>query len=76
MPEDDSVEHLPATLDLRDVMIEALSLALPAYPRAAGVAPLEIAITEPGKAPLTDDDVKPFAGLSALRDKLSGENGD
>ena len=70
MPEDDSVEPLPATLDLRAVMIEALSLALPPYPRADGVEPVDLAVTEPGKTPLTDDDVKPFAGLSALRDKL------
>ena len=73
MPEDDSAEPLPATLDLSDVMIEALSLALPAYPRAPGVPPLEVAVTEPGQTPLTDADVKPFAGLSALRDRLAGD---
>jgi len=70
MPQDDSVEPLPATLDLAQVMIEALALALPIYPRAPGVAPLDLTVTEPGKAPLGAADVKPFAGLAGLRDAL------
>ena len=71
MPEDDTVEPLPDTIDLGAVMLEALALALPEYPHAQGVEPLQASFTEPGKAPLTDDDVKPFAGLAALRDKLA-----
>ncbi|NBX42660.1 MAG: DUF177 domain-containing protein, partial [Rhodobacteraceae bacterium] len=35
MPEDDSIEPLPAKIDLYAVMTEALALALPDYPRAA-----------------------------------------
>jgi hypothetical protein len=31
-------------------------------------------VTEPGKTPLTDEDIKPFAGLSAL--KAAMENPD
>ncbi len=74
MPEDDSVEDLPETIDLGAVMIEALSLALPLYPRAEGAEQVEVSVTEPGKEAMSDEDTKPFAGLAALRDKL-GEDG-
>ncbi|WP_417250724.1 YceD family protein [Celeribacter sp.] len=72
MPEDDTVEPLPATLSLSAVAIEALALAVPAYPRAEGAELGELRVTEPGKDPMSDEDVKPFAGLKALRDKLGG----
>ena len=36
MPEDDTIEKLGREIDLAAVMIEALSLALPLYPRADG----------------------------------------
>jgi len=75
MPEDDTAEPLPETVDLSAVAAEALALALPAFPRADG-ADLDVqAFTEPGKAPLTDDDVKPFAGLAGLRDRLRKDDG-
>ena len=75
MPEDDTAEPLPASIDLASVMEEALSLALPDFPRADGVDPVDLTVTEPGVAPMTDEDAKPFAGLKGLKDKLSG-NGD
>ena len=70
MPEDDTTEPLPDRIDLGAVMIEALVLNLPEYPHAPGVAPLTASFTEPGKAPMTDEDARPFAGLASLRDKL------
>ncbi|NKX45834.1 YceD family protein [Roseicyclus persicicus] len=70
MPEDDTAEPLPATLDLGAVMAEALALALPLYPRAPGSELGEAAFAPPGVAPLTDEDAKPLAGLAALRDRL------
>lgn len=70
MPGDDSAEPLPETLDLGAVMAEALALALPPFPRAEGVDLDAQAFTEPSKTPLTDDDIKPFAGLASLRDRL------
>ncbi len=70
MPEDDTVEALPETLDLAAVMIEALSLALPAYPRSADADLGAAAFAPPGVSPLSDDDAKPFAGLGALRESL------
>ena len=74
MPEDDSLEPLPETLDLYAVMSEALALALPDFPRADGVEPVEISVTEPGKKAMTDEDAKPFAGLAALRDTLKNNS--
>lgn len=74
MPEDDSLEPLGETVDLAAVMIEALALALPPWPRAEGVEPIDITVTEPGLAPLRDEDTKPFAGLKSLRDKLAGDD--
>lgn len=69
VPEDD-VEPLPQALDLGEVMVEALALALPPYPRAPGVELGEVVATEPGAEPLTEERAKPFAGLKdALRPK-------
>ncbi len=73
MPEDDTAEALPETLDLQMVMEEALALALPPFPRAPGAELGEAAFTQPGKRAMTDAEAKPFAGLKALKDKL--ENG-
>lgn len=70
MPEDDTAEPLPETLDLETVLAEALALALPRYPRALGVELGAAVFTEPGRAPLTDEGVRPFAGLKALRDRM------
>ena len=74
MPEDDAIETLPEIIDLEAVMAEALALALPPYPRAEGVAFEDARFTEPGAEAMTDDDVKPFASLKALKDRL--EDGD
>ncbi|MFN3845765.1 MAG: YceD family protein [Paracoccaceae bacterium] len=72
MPEDDSSEAVPEVIDVGGVAIEALSLALPLYPRATGAALGEVAATPPGAEPLRDADLKPFASLAALKDKLGG----
>lgn len=74
MPDDDTVEALPASLDLAQVMIEALSLALPLYPRSADAPPSDAVFTQPGVKPMTDDDAKPFAGLGALREHLENKD--
>ncbi|WGW02758.1 YceD family protein [Tropicibacter oceani] len=73
MPEDDTLEPLGDVIDLEAVLAEALSLALPSYPRKEGADLGEAVFTEDGAAPLRDEDVKPFAGLAALRDKLQGD---
>jgi uncharacterized metal-binding protein YceD (DUF177 family) len=74
MPEDDEVEPLGAWIDLDAVLIEALSLALPLYPRADGATLGETVLTEPGVAPLTKQAMKPFAGLAALKDQMKDDD--
>ncbi|CAN0590320.1 unnamed protein product [Ectocarpus sp. 12 AP-2014] len=61
------MEPLGREIDLNAVMIEALSLALPTYPRADTAELGQAVFTEPGKAAMTDDDTKPFAALAALK---------
>jgi uncharacterized metal-binding protein YceD (DUF177 family) len=70
MTTDEAIDPLPVTLDIADVMIEALSLSLPAYPRSEGAELGKTAFSAPGVTPMTDDDAKPFAGLGALRESL------
>ncbi|MDD9738477.1 DUF177 domain-containing protein [Marinovum sp. SP66] len=75
MPEDDTAEPLASHIDPHAVMLEALALHIPDYPRAETAPPLgEMVVTEPGKTPLRDKDTKPFAALAALKGKL--ENGE
>jgi uncharacterized metal-binding protein YceD (DUF177 family) len=74
MPADDTTEPMPEVIDLADVVTEALALALPLYPRAPGAELGEVVHAEPGVAPLTDADLKPFAGLAGLAEKL-GDKG-
>jgi uncharacterized metal-binding protein YceD (DUF177 family) len=63
MPEDDSVEPAPDVLDLATVLEEALSLALPAFPRAPGAGLGEAVFAAPGIAPMTNEAASPFAVL-------------
>jgi uncharacterized metal-binding protein YceD (DUF177 family) len=66
MPEDDTLEPMPEVIDLAEVAAEALALALPLYPRAPGAELGTLVHAPDGVAPLTDADLKPFAGLAAL----------
>lgn len=75
MPEDDTLEPLPETIDLDAIMAEALALALPPYPRAADTEPVQAQVTEPGQSPLTDADIRPFAALAGLRGRLGASHG-
>ena len=76
MPQDDAVEPLPQTIDLYEILREALSLALPPFPRAAGAEIGQVLAAAEGVAPMTDDDARPFAGLASLRDRLAGDAAD
>lgn len=73
MPEDDSVEPMPEVIDLPEIAAEALALALPLYPRAPGADFAPVQAAETGVTPLTDADLKPFAGLRGLAAKLAGK---
>lgn len=74
MPGDTDEEPLGDAIDLGTVMIEALALALPPYPRAEEAGLDQTTFTEPGKTPMTDDEARPFAGLAALRARLGGDD--
>ncbi|MFV0514100.1 MAG: YceD family protein [Jhaorihella sp.] len=76
MPDDDRIEPLGRVIDLGAVMAEALSLALPLYPRKDGAEPGEAVFTRPGQAPMRDEDARPFAGLAGLRDTLRDKRKD
>ncbi len=76
MPEDDSVEPMPEMIDLAVIAAEALTLALPLYPRAPGAEHAPTVAAATGVAPLTDADLKPFAGLAALTRKPDTDSGD
>lgn len=73
VPAGDETEPLGSHIDLAAVMVEALSLALPLYPKAEDANLETTTFTEDGKTPMTDEAARPFAALSTLRDKL--ENG-
>lgn len=75
MPDDDTTEALGEEIDIGHVAVEALSLALPPFPRAPGAVLEEAAFAAPGTAPLRDADLKPFAGLAALKAKLEKPDG-
>ena len=70
--EDEDVEIDPLTgrIDLLEIAREALILALPAYPRAEGAALAAQSAAPPGTQPLTDEAMRPFAALAALKSKL------
>lgn len=72
MPEDDRIEALPEAVDLDAVLSEVLSLALPPYPRAPGAEFGAVQYAAPGVAPLTDEAIRPFAGLAGLLKKDDG----
>ncbi len=74
IPDNDEIEDLGAFIDLGVVAMEALVLALPEYPRAAGAELENANFTAPNVVPITEEDVKPFAGLAALKEKLEGND--
>lgn len=69
--DDDAIEALGTKIDPHEVMIESLSLHVPAYPRKDDAKLGDAIYSEPGVAPMTDEDTKPFAGLAALKDQLN-----
>ncbi|MGF6859566.1 uncharacterized metal-binding protein YceD (DUF177 family) [Rhodobacteraceae bacterium MBR-64] len=73
IPEDDTVEPLGAIIDTGAVMVEALALALPLYPRAEGAELGDLTVAPPGAEPIARA-ANPFAALSALRDRTPGED--
>lgn len=76
MPEDDSIDPLTDTIDLAAILSEALALSLPDYPRHESASLEQTGFAPPGADPITDADVKPFAGLADLKRKLEEDDPD
>jgi uncharacterized metal-binding protein YceD (DUF177 family) len=76
LTEDENKDVLEDEIDLPAMMAEALVLALPTYPRKEDAALDQTSFAGQGIAPLKDEDLKPFAGLAALRDKMQGNDGE
>ena len=66
----DFIEPLGSEIDLFAIIREALSLAIPTYPRKRDAKPIRKTYTEPGKIALEDEHLRPFAQLASLRDSL------
>ncbi|CUH77252.1 YceD family protein [Tropicibacter naphthalenivorans] len=74
--EDEQTDVLGEVIDLSEVMAEALSLAMPTYPRKDGAELEGAQFAAEGIAPMQDEDTKPFAGLAALREKMQKDGGE
>lgn len=70
MTMDEDSDPLGEEIDLEQIAIEAIAMALPPYPHAEGATLEKQVFSEPGVTPMTDEDAKPFAGLAALRNKI------
>lgn len=72
---EDDPDPFDSVIDPGLLAIESLALVLDPYPRAPGVPPAEFRAAPPGVSPLVDGDLKPFAKLAVLKDKLGGGKG-
>lgn len=70
MPQDDTLEMLTEVIDLGAVMVEALALSLPDFPRAEGADLDNTDVENPRAEPFEEEVNRPFAALQALRDKM------
>ena len=71
---DDTLQEFKDTIDLLEIIFEELTLLLPLYPKFDGAKLDSYIVTEPGKKPLSEKNLKPFAQLSKLKDKLEKNN--
>ncbi len=67
---DDESELLESTIDLDALMQEVIALELPDYPRIEGAELGEAVYSAPGTTPLRNQELKPFASLASLKDKM------
>ena len=67
---DDSLQELKDEIDLAEIIFEELTLILPLYPKFADAELGRYTVTEPGVEPLNNENLKPFAQLSELKEKI------
>lgn len=70
---DEELDVLGKAIDIGIVATEALALEIPLYPRKEGAEFENTSAAPIGEAPMTDADVKPFAGLAGLKEKLENK---
>jgi len=67
---DDSLEPLPESFELMEILQEALALEVPEYPRAVGAELGSLKAAPDGTTAFPEQPPKPFAELAALRAKM------
>lgn len=70
--DDDDPDGFTDEIDLGQLALETLALALDPYPRAKDAVLDRHLFAPPGTEPLSDEAIKPFAKLAELKEKLSG----
>lgn len=68
--DEDGPELFTDRIELAEAIVEALTLAIEPYPRAAGAELGRLLAAPPGTEPLSDEKLRPFSGLEALKRKL------
>ena len=71
--DDDGPDYFEDKINLAAIAIEQLALALDPYPRTEDAKPSVTEFAGPGIQPLRDADLKPFAKLASLKEKLSDQ---
>ncbi len=69
--DNDELEPLGKEIDLGLVAMETLALTIPEYPRVEGAELPESRFSPPDASDIEEEAPKPFAGLAALKEKLS-----
>ena len=67
---DDSLQEFSDEIDLAEIIFEELLLILPLYPKFEDAELGVYTVTEPGAEQLKNENLKPFAQLSELKEKL------
>lgn len=68
--EADEPDLFTTSIDPVALALESLALMLDPYPRAEGAELGRAAFAPPGVAPIDDEELRPFAGLAALKRRL------
>ena len=71
---EDGPDYFADHIDIAAIALEQLALALEPYPRAPGAELKSDVFSAPGVAPLTDADLKPFAKLADLKERLENKD--
>lgn len=74
IPENENIEVLGQEIGLGAILIEAMALALPLYPKVENASLDQATFSADGVTPMQDEDTRAFAGLAGLRDKMKNND--